>query len=154
MNQTVAIGNDHAGTKLKFAVKAFLEEMGYPVLNFGADTEDSVDYPDHVHPLVNSINTDQLERGILICGSAQGVSMTANKYKNIRAAVCWKKEIAALTRQHNNANVLCLPARFLNEKEAKEIVKTFLQTRFEGGRHLKRIEKIGEPDLDRKLFNG
>ena len=143
MNETIAIGNDHAGTKLKFKVNRFLEEFGYKVRNYGTDSDESVDYPDSVHPVTQSLEEGNTEFGILICGSAQGVSMAANKYKGIRAAVCWNSEIASLARKHNDANVLCLPARYLTEQNANKIALVFLQTVFEGGRHLKRIEKIG-----------
>jgi ribose 5-phosphate isomerase B len=138
----IAIGNDHAGTKLKFKVKKFLEDLGYVVNNNGTNSDAPVDYPDYVHPVARSLENEDAEFGILICGSAQGVSITANKYKNIRAAVCWKAEIASLVRKHNDANVLCLPARFLSEKNANTIALIFLQTEFEGGRHKKRIEKM------------
>lgn len=139
----IAIGNDHAGTQLKIQLKSFLEEYGYEIINFGTDSIESVDYPDYVHPVVNSIHKKEVNLGILICGSAQGVAITANKYKNIRAAVCWESEIASLARKHNNANVLCLPARFLSENMANTIALIFLQTEFEGGRHQKRLDKIG-----------
>jgi ribose 5-phosphate isomerase B len=145
MSKKIAIGNDHAGTKLKQQIVAMLEGAGYVLNNYGTNTEESVDYPDYVHPVANSINMEQTELGILICGSAQGVSMTANKYKNIRAAVCWTEEIASLARQHNNANVLCLPARFLTQADAETIVNTFLKTEFAGGRHQNRINKICLP---------
>ena len=105
-------------------------------VNFGTDSDESVDYPDYVHPVVNSLQREEVDCGILICGSAQGVSITANKYKDIRAAVCWETEIASLARKHNDANILCLPARFLSEKVANTITLIFLQTEFEGGRHL------------------
>lgn len=138
----IAIGNDHAGTRLKNELKTFLEECGYELTNFGTDTDESVDYPDYVHPVVNSLEDNEADFGILICGSAQGVAITANKHQDVRAAVCWESEIASLARKHNNANVLCLPARFLSEKEANTIALIFLQTEFEGGRHLKRLNKI------------
>jgi len=143
MNETIAIGNDHAGTKLKFKVNEFLEEFGYKVRNYGTDSDESVDYPDSVHPVTQSLVEGNTAFGILICGSAQGVSIAANKYKGIRAAVCWNSEIASLARKHNDANVLCLPARFLTEQNANKIALVFLQTGFEGGRHLKRMKKIG-----------
>lgn len=138
----IAIGNDHAGMKLKNELKTFLEYNGYELINFGTDTDDSVDYPDYVHPVANSIENREADLGILICGSAQGVAITANKHEKIRAAVCWEAEIASLARKHNNANVLCLPARFLSENDANKIALVFLQTNFEGGRHQKRVEKI------------
>lgn len=142
MKTKIAIGNDHAGTLLKVQLKSFLEEYGYEVINFGTDSNEPVDYPDYVHPVVKSIQKKKVEVGILICGSAQGVSITANKCQDIRAAVCWETEIASLARKHNDANILCLPARFISEKTANSIVLIFLQTEFEGGRHQKRIQKI------------
>ncbi len=140
--EKIAIANDHAGTQLKTELKEFLEYYGYEITNYGTDSDDSVDYPDYVHPVVNSLTKGEVDFGILICGSAQGVSMTANKHKDVRAAVCWEPEIASLARKHNDANVLCLPARFLDEKVANQIALVFLQTEFEGGRHKTRIDKI------------
>jgi ribose 5-phosphate isomerase B len=138
----IAIGNDHAGTELKKEIKTFLEDIGYEIIDFGTDSTESVDYPDFVHPVVNCMQNNEVNSAILICGSAQGVGITANKYPNIRAAVCWETEIASLARKHNDANILCLPARFISEKTANEIVLVFLQTEFENGRHKKRIEKM------------
>jgi len=138
----IAIGNDHAGTELKKEIKTFLEDIGYEIINFGTDSTESVDYPDFVHPVVNCVQNNEVNSAILICGSAQGVGITANKYPSIRAAVCWETEIASLARKHNDANILCLPARFITEKTAKEIVQIFLHTEFESGRHKKRIEKM------------
>lgn len=138
----IAIGNDHAGTQLKKELKSFLEEYGYELINVGTDADDSVDYPDYVHPVAGMLENNEVDFGILICGSAQGVAITANKHKDIRAAVCWENEIALLARKHNDANVLCLPARFLSAKTANTIALFFLQTEFEGGRHLKRVQKI------------
>ena len=127
---------------MKIQLESFLKEYGYEIINFGTDSIESVDYPDYVHPVVNFIRKREVNLGILICGSAQGVGITANKSKDIRAAVCWESEIASLSRKHNNANVLCLPARFLSENMANTIALIFLQTEFEGGRHQKRIDKI------------
>ena len=138
----IAKGNDHAGTLLKKDVRKWLEEQGLMVEDFGTNDEIPVDYPDCVHPVVEVVLKNKVSFGILICGSAQGVSMTANKYRKIRAAVCWEPEIATLARKHNDANVLCLPARDISEKTACDIVFNFLQTTFEGGRHKRRIEKI------------
>jgi len=138
----IAIGNDHAGTELKKQLKTFLEEHGYELSNFGTDSNDSVDYPDYVHPVASVVKNNKHSFGILICGSAQGVAITANKHQDIRAAVCWESEIASLARKHNDANILCLPARFLSEETANAITLIFLQTEFEGGRHQTRIEKI------------
>lgn len=138
----ISIGNDHAGTDYKFAIIKHLETKGFNVTNYGTDTNDSVDYPDFVHPVAKDIEDKKKDFGILICGSANGVAMTANKHQKVRAGICWTKEIALLTRQHNNANILCIPARFTAIQQALEIVDTFLNTKFEGGRHQKRVDKI------------
>lgn len=138
----ISIGNDHAGYALKFEIVRMLHYMGHEVINFGTDLADSVDYPDYAHAVMNSLTTGETELSILICGTGNGICMTANKWKGIRAALCWKPEIAILARQHNDANVLCLPARFLETEEALNIVEVFLETEFEGGRHQNRINKI------------
>lgn len=140
----IAIGNDHAGTELKNKVMARLQAAGHQLKNFGTDSTDSVDYPDYVHPLAKSVVNKENELGILICGSGNGVCMTANKYSEIRAALCWNKELGELARQHNNANVVCIPARFVSEEVAFEIIDAFLTTNFEGGRHERRVEKIAQ----------
>ena len=140
----ILLSNDHAGTNLKKTIKSFLENNGYVVKNIGEDKGESVDYPDYIHPLAKEISEKKEEKGIIICGSGNGVSMVANKYQGVRAALCWNKEIASLSRQHNDANVLSLPARFLTSEEAIEIVKTFLDTDFEGGRHERRVKKINK----------
>ena len=142
MNSRIAIGCDHAGFALKEALKKQLLDEGYEVKDYGTYSTDSVDYPDYVHPLAIGIEEKKHDTGILICGSANGVAITANKHAGIRAALCWKDEIASLARQHNDANVICLPARFVSEAEAAKMVKTFLDTPFEGGRHAKRVGKI------------
>jgi ribose 5-phosphate isomerase B len=139
---TIAIGNDHAGPDYKFEIIKYLESKKIEVINYGTDTLDSVDYPDFVHPVANAVTNKEVDFGILICGSANGVAMTANKYKDIRAGLCWNKEIVSLIRQHNNANILCIPARFTSIPQAIGMVKTFLETEFEGGRHQNRIDKI------------
>ncbi len=139
---TISIGNDHAGTDYKFAIKKYLETKGYTVNNYGTDASDSVDYPDFVHPVAKDVVANKVDYGILICGSANGVAMTANKYQDIRAGLCWNKEIVSLIRQHNNANILCIPARFTAIHQAIEMVDIFLNTEFEGGRHQNRIDKI------------
>ncbi|MCF7568731.1 ribose 5-phosphate isomerase B [Sabulilitoribacter arenilitoris] len=139
---TISIGNDHAGTDYKFAIKEHLESKGIKVKNFGTDANDSVDYPDFVHPVAEAVENKESDFGILICGSANGVAMTANKHQNIRAGLCWNKEIVSLIRQHNNANILCIPARFTAIHQAIEMVDTFLNTDFEGGRHQNRVNKI------------
>jgi len=142
MNKTIYVANDHAGVELKEAVAKHLEANGYTVINLGTDTLDSVDYPDFAHPLAKAIEERKAQFGILICGSANGVCITANKHQNVRAALCWKNEIASLARQHNDANVLGLPARFITIEEGIEMVDTFLNTAFEGGRHQGRVDKI------------
>lgn len=142
MSKTIYVANDHAGVELKEAVVKHLEANGYTVINLGTDTLDSVDYPDFAHPLAKAIEERKAQFGILICGSANGVCITANKHQNVRAALCWKNEIASLARQHNDANVLGLPARFITIEEGIEMVDTFLNTAFEGGRHQGRVDKI------------
>ena len=138
----IAIGNDHAGPDYKFAIVEFLNEQGYEIINFGTDTLDSVDYPDFANPVAKKVNDNEVSYGILICGSANGVAMTANKYPNVRAGLCWTNEIVSLIRQHNNANILCIPARFTSIPQAVKMVETFLNTEFEGGRHQTRVDKI------------
>lgn len=138
----ISIGNDHAGTDYKFAIVKHLEAKGITVINHGTDANESVDYPDFVHPVALDVVNNTVDFGILVCGSANGVAMTANKYQNIRAGICWTKEITALTRQHNNANVMCIPARYTAEKQAIAMVDAFLETKFEGGRHQNRVDKI------------
>lgn len=136
----IAIGGDHAGFEYKELLKAFLSN--YQLTDFGTSSLDSVDYPDFAHPVASAVENNEADFGILICGSAQGVAITANKHQGVRAAVTWLTEIASLARQHNNANVICIPARFVSEDLAKEMVTTFLTTPFEGGRHANRVNKI------------
>lgn len=138
----ISIGNDHAGPDYKQAIVAMLVARGHSVTNHGTDTLESVDYPDFAHKVGHDINNETSELGIVICGSAQGVSMTVNKYPNVRGAVCWTKEIAGLSREHNNANVICIPARFTSIPQAVAMVETFLDTTFAGGRHASRVAKI------------
>jgi len=138
----IAIGNDHAGTDYKFAIVALLEELGHQVVNHGTDGDTSVDYPDFAHLVAKDVNDKNVDLGILICGSANGVCMTANKYPNVRAGLSWTKEIVELVRLHNDANILGIPARFTSLPQALEMVKTFLNTEFEGGRHQGRVAKI------------
>ena len=138
----VAIGSDHAGYKLKEKVKQHLEKSGYQVSDFGTLSEDSTDYPDYAHKVSDEVEKGNFKTGILLCGSGNGINMAANKHKGIRAALCWKKEIAEMARLHNDANILSLPARYISENEAFEMVDVFLNTDFEGGRHQKRIDKI------------
>ncbi|WP_339756669.1 ribose 5-phosphate isomerase B [uncultured Winogradskyella sp.] len=139
---TISIGNDHAGTEYKQAILAHLEAKGYTVNNYGTNTNDSVDYPDYVHPVANDVADKKVDFGILICGSANGVAMTANKHQKVRAGVCWTSEITELTRLHNNANIICIPARFTSIPQAIKMVDIFLETKFEGGRHQNRVNKI------------
>lgn len=139
----IAIGNDHAGPEYKNAIVAFLNENKFDVINCGTDTFESVDYPDFGHKVANYIQNGTADFGILICGSGNGIAMTANKHQGVRAALCWTKEIASLARQHNDANILSIPARFTSIEQAVEIAKTFLNTTFEGGRHAARVDKIG-----------
>jgi ribose 5-phosphate isomerase B len=136
----IAIGADHAGFEYKEMLKAFLS--AYEVTDFGTHAPDSVDYPDFAHPVAEAVENQQATFGILVCGSANGVAITANKHQGIRAAICWQTELAELARKHNNANVLCIPARFISEDLAKEITTRFLNTEFEGGRHGTRVGKI------------
>jgi ribose 5-phosphate isomerase B len=138
----IAIGNDHAGTDYKQTIVKYLEAKGHKVSNFGTNTNDSVDYPDFVHPVAKAVSNKEVDFGILICGSGNGVSMTANKHQKVRAALCWTKEITELARQHNNANILSIPARFTSEPQAVAMVDVFLNTPFEGGRHQNRVNKI------------
>lgn len=138
----ISIGNDHAGTNYKNAVVEALKSRGIEVINHGTNSEDSVDYPDFVHPVANDVENKIVDLGIIICGSGNGASMTANKHQGIRSALCWTTEIAKLAREHNNANILSIPARYVSETQALDMVKTFLETEFEGGRHQKRVDKI------------
>jgi len=140
--RNVAIGADHAGYEYKEILKNYIHELGYTSKDYGTYDSTSVDYPDFAHPVAEAVESKVQGWGILICGSANGVAITANKHQGIRAALCWNKEVATLTRQHNNANILCIPARFITVEEAKEIVKTFFSTSFEGGRHENRVNKI------------
>tara|TARA_Y200000002_G_scaffold104545_1_gene85233 strand:+ start:354 stop:791 length:438 start_codon:yes stop_codon:yes gene_type:complete len=138
----IAIGNDHAGTSYKFKIIELLEKNKKKILNFGTDSDQSVDYPDFVHPVAKAVSNKKVDYGILLCGSANGVAITANKYKEVRAGICWNNEIVKLIRQHNNANILCIPARFVSLKQALKMVDIFINTSFDGGRHQKRINKI------------
>lgn len=139
---SVAVGCDHAGFLLKEAIIRKLKKMDFLVHDFGTFSEDSVDYPDYVHPAASKIHDGEIDFGIMICGSGQGVSMTSNKYQKVRAALCWKVRLAELARQHNNANVLCIPQRFVSKKMALNMVEAFFNTDFEGGRHERRVNKI------------
>lgn len=138
----IAIGNDHAGTVYKFEIIKELQHKGIKILNFGTDTTESIDYPDAIHPVATAIESGKADLGIILCGSGNGAQITANKHQGIRAALCWNNEIVELARKHNNANVLSIPARFVSLQQALGFVEIFLQTPFEGGRHLTRVEKI------------
>jgi len=136
----IAIGSDHAGFEYKEMLRSYLAD--YEVKDFGTYSLESADYPDFAHPVASAVESTEFTFGILVCGSANGVAITANKHQQIRAAICWLNEIALLARQHNNANVLCIPARFVSEGLAKEMTTTFLHTPFEGGRHQNRVSKM------------
>ena len=138
----ISIGNDHAGPEYKKAIVQYLESKGHEVTNYGTDTDGSVDYPDFGHPVANDVSVGIADYGIVICGSGNGIAMTVNKHPKVRAGLCWTKEIAYLTRLHNNANILSIPARYTSIPQAIEIVETFLTTEFEGGRHQNRVDKI------------
>mgnify|MGYP001174638045 FL=1 len=138
----ISIGNDHAGVEYKNYIREYLLVKNIEVNNYGTDSLESVDYPDFAHPVSNDVNKKKSDLGILICGSGNGVCMTANKYKNVRAALCWNKELAILSKSHNNANIVCIPARFIEKEEALEIIKKFISEEFEGGRHERRVNKI------------
>ncbi|PRZ26249.1 ribose 5-phosphate isomerase B [Flavobacterium granuli] len=138
----ISIGNDHAGPEYKKAIVEMLIAKGHEVTNYGTDTTDSVDYPDFAHPVATDVSEGKADYGIVICGSGNGIAMTVNKHQKVRAGLCWTKEIAELTRLHNNANIVSIPARFTSIQQAVEIVETFLNTAFEGGRHQNRVDKI------------
>jgi ribose 5-phosphate isomerase B len=138
----IALGADHAGYELKLFIRKQLLDAGHTVSDYGTHSAESMDYPDIAHPVAQSVESGECDLGLLICGSANGVAMAANKHNGIRAAICWKPELASLSRTHNNANVLCLPSRFITESEASEILNAFLSATFEGGRHETRVGKI------------
>lgn len=138
----IAIGNDHAGVEYKKAISKHLAEKGHSLINFGSDITDSVDYPDFVHPVAQAVEKGEVSLGIIICGSGNGANMTANKHAKVRSALCWTKEIVSLAREHNDANILSIPARFTSIPQVIEMVDTFLETKFAGGRHSRRVEKI------------
>lgn len=142
MQPTIAIGADHAGFELKEILKKWLQEKHFKIQDFGVTSSDSADYPDTAHPLADGVEQKKLDLGVLLCGSANGMAITANKHKGIRAAICWTEELAVLARQHNDANILCLPARFISEETAIKILEQFISTPFEGGRHQRRVQKI------------
>jgi ribose 5-phosphate isomerase B len=138
----ISIGNDHAGVDYKNAIVAFLKSQNHEIINHGTDGFESVDYPDFGHPVATDVAQGKADFGIVICGSGNGINMTVNKHQKIRAALCWKTEIAVLARQHNDANIISIPARYVTINEALEMVEAFINTDFEGGRHQKRIDKI------------
>jgi len=140
--KTIAIANDHAGTEYKFEIIKYLENLGYKVINFGTDTNDSMDYPDTIHLAAQAVNDKKVDLGFILCGSGNGAQITANKHQNVRAALCWNNELVELTRLHNDANILSIPARFVSLQQALGFVKIFLETEFEGGRHKNRVNKI------------
>lgn len=140
----IAIGCDHAGFLLKEKIIEFLKVKGHKVVDFGCYNEESIDYPDYAHPVANHIEENKDSLGILICGSGNGISMSANKHKEVRCALCWNTELAVLAKQHNDANILALPARFITTQEALSIVEAFLESTFEGGRHANRVAKINQ----------
>ncbi|PCH86302.1 MAG: ribose 5-phosphate isomerase B [Flavobacteriales bacterium] len=141
----LAIGCDHAGYELKETLKKYMEEKGYDMEDHGTYSDESTDYPEYAHAVANSVaQNNNVDQGILICGSGNGISMAANKHSGVRAALCWEKEVAILARQHNNANIVALPARFVTTEDAKTIVDAFIEEEFDGGRHQRRVDKIDE----------
>lgn len=138
----IPIGSDHAGYKMKENIMVYLKSLGHEVKDYGCFSQDSIDYPDFAHPVAKHISENPQSIGILLCGSGNGISMTANKHAAIRCALCWDEEIAQLARQHNDANIIALPARFISDEKAKAMVEIFLETNFEGGRHANRVAKI------------
>ena len=142
MIQTIALGADHAGFALKESLKNWLQKNGHTVHDYGAYTSESADYPDFAHPVATAVEKKEFDLGLLVCGSGNGVAMAANKHQGIRAAICWNVELAGLAREHNDANILCLPARFISTEEAEQILDRFLNSSFEGGRHARRVNKI------------
>lgn len=140
----ISFGNDHAGPQLKKELFTLITSLGHTFTNHGTDSSESVDYPDFIHPVAVDVRDGKASFGIIICGSGNGANMTANKYSEIRSALCWSAELSRLARQHNNANILSIPARFVSTAVAKEMVKAFLETKFEGGRHQNRVNKISK----------
>lgn len=145
LSKPIAIGSDHAGFGYKQGLVEFLQKKGFQVNDLGVDSNRSVDYPDFAHPVSNEVEAENAAVGILICGSANGVAITANKHQGVRAAICWQTDIARLARLHNNANIVCIPARFIAFENACDIVNIFLETAFEGGRHEARVNKMACP---------
>lgn len=141
-SKPIAIGSDHAGFDYKEDLISFLEGKGFSFKDFGTYSKDSVDYPDYAHPVAEAVENGNAAFGILLCGTANGVAITANKHQHVRAAICWGEEIAKLVREHNDANIICIPSRFVREGDAEKMVQIFITTEFEGGRHKDRVEKI------------
>lgn len=146
MSEEILIASDHAGVDLKRKLEAELKKLGFAVRDLGTDSTESADYPDYAHPLAREVSEGKAKRGVLLCGTGLGMSYVANRYPNVRAAVSWSPEVAELARMHNDANVLVLPARFVTEQDAVKILKTWLETPFEGGRHERRVVKIEHRD--------
>jgi len=142
MEGKIAIASDHAGYEMKLSIIDYLEKKGYKITDLGTDSIKDVDYPDYGHPLADAVESGKFSRGISLCGSGNGINMVTNKHQGIRGALCWNVEISSLARRHNNANICSLPARFIQLEQAKEIVDTFLNTEYEGGRHEQRLDKI------------
>jgi ribose 5-phosphate isomerase B len=142
LSKPIAVGSDHAGFDYKEDLISFLEGKGLSFIDFGTDSKEAVDYPDFAHPVAQAVEDGKAAFGILFCGSANGVAITANKHQGIRAAICWGEELAQLARAHNDANIICIPARFVREGDVEKMVGIFMTTDFEGGRHLRRVEKI------------
>ena len=145
MNDIIGLASDHAGFEIKEHIKTYLDELGLAYKDFGTHSTESCDYPDYAHPLARAVQNGEVSRGIAVCGSGEGISITLNKHRGIRAALCWTPEIAGLSRRHNDANILALPGRFITPEEADAIVDVFLTSTFEGGRHQRRVEKIDLP---------
>ena len=143
-DKKIAIGSDHAGYQLKEYLKEYLKSQQYTVTDFGTHSHESMDYPDSIHPLADTVNRNEITKGVIICGSGNGVAIVANKYPRVRAAVCWNEEIVRLARMHNDANIISLPARFISLEQGLKLLQIFLNTDFEGGRHLRRVEKISK----------
>lgn len=141
-SKPIAIGSDHAGFEYKNALSIWLKEKGYQVIDFGTHSPMSVDYPDFAHPTASSVENGEASFGILLCGTANGVAMTANKHPQIRASLCWQNDVAVVSRQHNDANIICIPARFVSLALAEQMIELFMNTEFEGGRHATRVGKI------------
>jgi ribose 5-phosphate isomerase B len=141
-NLLIALGADHAGFEMKEQLKQFFQQEGYTVRDFGTHSAESVDYPDFAHPVANAVESKEATLGVLVCGSGNGVAMAANKHQGIRAALCWNRELASMARKHNDANILCIPARYIDVETAREISAAFLNDTFDGGRHQNRVNKI------------